>query len=310
VSCVHYDSRLDSRRVLVIGAVLGGLGAAPGCGQSSQSAPDCLDVPDGDVVSGASLGQARQHITFTTTIDGAGYALEAMVYRPQDGNARHPFILLTHGRNGPNPKRNPLEVCSMSPLGEALAAKGYMVMMLVRRGYGASQGPDSEYLETAEDSGFAGAKDVIAGVEYMRGQADVDASKMLLMGHSQGGWVTLAASALSTDGVLGAVNLSGGINFQQEHGKSIRSSLVNEMHMFQSAQIFGADARVPSLWIYAENDNFRTDTVRGWLSGFQQAGGQAALVVKPAYSSGGHYATWQPAVIMDDLMAFFAARGF
>jgi len=91
-------------------------------------------------------------------------------------------------------------------------------MMLVRRGYGASQGPDSEYLETAEESGFAGAKDVIAGVEYMRGQPDVDASKMLLMGHSQGGCVTLAASALAADGVLGAVNLSGGINFQQEHG--------------------------------------------------------------------------------------------
>jgi dienelactone hydrolase len=215
--------------------------------------------------------------------------------------------LLTHGRNGPNPTRNPLEVCSMSPLGEALAAKGYVVMMLVRRGYGASQGPDSEYLETAEASGFAGAKDLIAGVEYMRGQPDVDASKIFLVGHSQGGWVTLAASALSTDGVLGAVNLSGGINFQQEHGNSIRSSLVNEMHMFHSAQIYGAAARVPSLWIYAENDNFRTDSVRGWLSGFQQAGGQATLAVKPAYSTDGHFSTWQPAVIMDDLMAFFAA---
>ena len=298
------------RRVLLTGVVLGGLCAAPGCEQSFQCSPDCLGVPDGDVQSDASLGQSRQHITFTTTIDGASYALEAMVYRPQDGNARHPLVLLTHGRNGPNPTRNPLEVCGMSPLGEALAARGAIVMMLVRRGYGASQGPDSEYLETAEESGFAGAKDVIAGVEYMRGQPDVDASKMLLMGHSQGGWVTLAASALAADGVLGAVNLSGGINFQQEHGKNIRSSLANEMHMFHSAQIYGVAARVPSLWIYAENDNFRTDSVRGWLSGFREAGGEATLAVKPAYGSNGHFSTWQPQVIMDDLMAFFAARGW
>ena len=301
---------MSIRVILVFGAMLWGLFAAPGCGQPHQNSSDCVGVSDGGVLSDASLGQAPQHITFTATIDGANYTLEAMVYRPQDGNARHPFVLLTHGRNGPNPARNPLEVCAMSPLSEALAAKGYMVMMLVRRGYGASQGPDSEYLETAEASGFAGAKDVIAGVEYMRGQPDVDASKMLLMGHSQGGWVTLAASALSTDGVLGAVNLSGGINFQQEHGTSIRSSVVNEIHMFHSAQIYGAAARVPSLWIYAENDNFRTDSVRSWLSGFQQAGGEATLAVKPAYGTDGHSSTVEPAVIMDDLMAFFAARGW
>jgi predicted esterase len=145
----------------------------------------------------------------------------------------------------------------------------------------------------------------------MRKQPGVDASRMALMGHSQGGWVTLAASTLPIDGVLGAVNLSGEINFQQEHGAAIRTSPVNEVHMYHSAQIYGAAASVSSSWIYAENDNFRTDSVRAWLSGFQQAGGTATLAITPAYGTGtdGHISTAQPAVIMDKLTSFFGAIG-
>lgn len=273
-----------------------------GCVQGGAPGPGCA-------VAGVP-GQSLRGVTFDATIDGTPYTLEAMIYQPDDDSA-HPLVLLSHGRNGPSPARNPQQVCGLAPLARALAARGYVVMNLVRRGYGNSDGPDSEYLETAEDSAFAGAKDVASGVEYMRTQPGVDASRVALVGHSQGGWVTLAASTLPIDGLLGAVNLSGGINFQQEHGTTIRSSPVNEMHMFHSARVFGAAARAPSAWLYAENDNFRIDSVRAWRSAFEQAGGTATLTVTPARGTGteGHNSTVEPDVILDDVTSFFASVG-
>ncbi len=78
-------------------------------------------------------------ITFTVHIEGKDYRLEAKIYKPEDSD-RHPMVVMTHGRVGPTPARNPKEVNNYAPICTALAAKGYVVTMVVRRGYGNSDG--------------------------------------------------------------------------------------------------------------------------------------------------------------------------
>jgi dienelactone hydrolase len=231
-----------------------------------------------------------------------------MLYHPQDGRKFHPLVLITHGRNGPNPQPNPRQAEGYRQLNTVLAEHGYEVMMLVRRGYGNSQGPDSEFLYTAEESGLAGAKDVKAAIDYMCHQAAIDCNHIVIMGQSQGGWVALAASTIPIKGVLGAVNISGAVNFKQGAGLGIRSKTVEDL-LKASASAFGHNAKVPTLWIYAENDNHLPDTVKAWFAAYIESGGKGRLAVKPAYKDRGHAIVTEPALYIDDIFSFFKEIG-
>lgn len=250
-----------------------------------------------------------ERINFTASIDGQDYRLEAMLYQPQDGKKRHPLVVITHGRNGPNPPVNPRQLESYRQLNSVLAEHGYEVVMLVRRGYGNSQGPDSEFLYTAEESGLAGAKDVKAAVNFMLTQADVDVDHIVIMGQSQGGWVALAASTIPMKGVLGAVNISGAVNFKQGLGLGIRSRAVEEF-LRDSARAYGQNAKVPTLWIYAANDNHLPDAVNAWFETYIKSGGRGRIAIKPPYKSKGHAIVNEPALYVDDIFSFFDEIGF
>ena len=62
-------------------------------------------------------------ITFAAHIEGKDYRLEAKIYKPEDSE-RHPAVVMTHGRAGPTPARNPQEGNNHAPICGALATKG------------------------------------------------------------------------------------------------------------------------------------------------------------------------------------------
>jgi dienelactone hydrolase len=245
-----------------------------------------------------------ENITFTASIDGQEYLLEGKLYKPQTAKKQHPLVVMTHGRNGSNPLRDSNQIEGYKALNTTLAEKGYLVMMLVRRGYGNSQGPDSEFLHTAAESGLAGAKDVKCAIQYMRKRPDVINDKIVVMGQSQGGWIALASSTVDIEGVVGAVNISGAINFGQGKGLGIRSLEV-EGHLEECSKIFGKTARVPVLWIYAENDNHLPSSVKNWFSAFESNGGKGSLVIKSPYKDNGHMIVTEPRLYVNDLYRFF-----
>jgi dienelactone hydrolase len=259
--------------------------------------------------SHASAAIKKEIIVFSNLIDGKNYRQEAMFYIPLDGKEQHPLIIMTHGRNGPYPKINEREVSGLRELNQALANRGFLVMMLVRRGYGNSEGPDSEFLDTAEESGLAGAQDIKGAVNYMRTRPEVLIDRVAIIGQSQGGWVSLASSTLDMKGVLGAVNISGAINFRKGAGRPVRDSAVED-HLENSAKIYGKSARVPMLWIYAENDNHLPDPVRKWFNAYVEAGGKGRLVIKPPYKNQGHSIVREPDLYIEDILSFFKEIGF
>jgi dienelactone hydrolase len=256
-----------------------------------------------------ALAQVRtERIEFANLIEGKKYNQEAMLYIPLDGKAQHPLIVMTHGRNGPFPKRNENQVRALQGLSNALASKGFLVMMLVRRGYGNSEGPDSEFLDTAAESALAGAQDVKGAVEYMAGRPDVLKERIVIIGQSQGGWVSLASSTVNMEGVLGTVNISGAVNFKKYAGRPIRDSAVED-HLADCAGVYGKSSRVPVLWIYAENDNHLPDAVGKWFSAFTKSGGKGRLVIKPPYKDKGHDIVGEPRLYIDDILIFLKEIG-
>jgi hypothetical protein len=74
----------------------------------------------------------------------------------------------------------------------------------------------------------------------------------------------------------------------------------------------GKTARVPMLWIYAENDMyFGPDLPREWFKAFEQEGGVGRFIELPPQGDDGHLtfsrspSVWKPLVL-----DFLRARGF
>ncbi len=87
-------------------------------------------------------------------------------------------------------------------IAEVLVNNGVAVLLTDKRGSGASAGD-------WRVAGFADlADDALAGVEFLRSRREVDASRIGLVGLSQGGWVAPLAAARS-EAVAFVINISG-----------------------------------------------------------------------------------------------------
>ncbi len=245
---------------------------------------------------------------FIATIDNKDYQLEAMIYRPSD-NYMHPLIIMNHGRNGKYASVYSNESKTLSTLCSALAEKGYVVMLLVRRGYGNSQGPDSELKETAVTSGLEACKDVKSAIIFMKQKSYVTKDKIVVIGHSQGGWVALASSTQKIDGLLGTVNLCGGTNYENMGSGKINEEV--QSHWIWASGILGEKNIVPTLWIYSENDrNHPVRYVNKMFEAFEKSGGKGKLIIKPPYKDNGHYIMGEPDLFINDILDFFKSIDF
>ncbi|HWA27012.1 MAG TPA: immunoglobulin domain-containing protein [Lacunisphaera sp.] len=254
-----------------------------------------------------NVGVQQQYVTFPAHIDGRDYQLECMLYRPAD-TERHPLVVFSHGRNGPNPVRDPNTVNAYAEICRALAAEGCVVAYFVRRGYGNSEGADTELQDTAVLSGLEAAKDYLGAVEYWRTKEFVLPDRVVLMGQSQGGWAVLASATVRMPGVLGAVNISGGTNYRLMGTGAVTSAVQD--HWVAGCDSLGRDAVVPSFWIYSENDqSISGPTARRMFNAFS-AHGVAWLLMLPAYGSNGHAIVGQPDLFLPQLIDFLATIGF
>jgi hypothetical protein len=207
-------------------------------------------------------------------------------------------IVKTHDRNGPRPRRNKNEVFGFYNLNIELASRGNAVLHLVRRGYGASDGEDCEYLETPAQSGLAAAEDLAAGVKFLKLFPGVEEDGIIIMGASQGGWAALSSANLGIEGVILTVNLCGGTNYS-----TMGIGLINnkvQQDWINGCSELGTDAQTPSLWIYSENDrNHPPEYVKSMFNAYNNAGGQAILHILPPFGDNGHYFVRNPELYID-----------
>jgi dipeptidyl aminopeptidase/acylaminoacyl peptidase len=152
-------------------------------------------------------GLARLPLRLTVRgLDGHAKTLEALVVRP-NGLGPYPLVLITHGMpraSADIPLERP-EIYSGPAI--VFAQRGYAAVVVLRSGYGQSAGPFMEALgpcaaRTYREAGNAAAADVLAALTVLRKEPWVDPARVLLVGHSMGGFAVLAASAANPPGVL------------------------------------------------------------------------------------------------------------
>lgn len=218
--------------------------------------------------------------------------------------ARLPFVVLLHGRDGDGAQRARLALPVYPANVRYFAARGFAVIVPLRVGYGLSGGPDVEYSGACDDKHYAAAVAPAATqvrqlLEFVRGLPYVDGNRGLIVGESFGGMVALAIAAQPPPGLRGVVNIEGG-----DGGDSVQrpDEPCSPGMLRDTFAIYGRTARIPSLWLYSENDRLWGNRYpREWFAAFAAAGGGGAFTALPADRNNGHFIfsrnalAWQPA---------------
>lgn len=227
--------------------------------------------------------------------------LEAMLVRPS-GNGRYPLALLSHGTPRDETERPGTSPYRLYQQAIEFARRGFAALVVIRRGYGTSGGQYSEsggpcanrdYLRSAR----ASAEDLRAAIRAMQYRSDVATNGMIAVGVSAGGFASIALAADAPGGLVAAISFAGG------RGSRAEDDVCDEDALVRAFAALGRTSRIPTLWIYAENDKFfRPDLAHRMYAAFTAAGGRAQLIDAPSFGDDGHtlfslgVALWTPMV--------------
>ncbi len=234
-------------------------------------------------------GTLREEI-HRVAVPGTDQRIAVTTFRPQ-GAGPFPWLVLSHGTGDSSVNRSIGRYRNL-PLIRKWIERGFAVVVVVRRGYGASDGwrivddygscGNSDFLGAAE--GAAG--DILAAAAWARQFADLDQKRWLLVGQSAGGFASIHAASKQPAGLLAVLNFAGGRGGdpRTRPGEPCAAERLGEV--FEAA---GAKTAVPVLWHYAENDLFFGPRVsRHWFDRFVRAGGKGEYVLQSAFAPNGH----------------------
>lgn len=230
-------------------------------------------------------------------------ALEVYVDTP----GKHPLALLTHGTAITQEERMQLTPWAQLPQALWFARRGYVAIVIVRRGYGNSGGKEDgthggcNAHGSFQEAGEAAADDLRAAVSYAEKQMpEADTSQVVSAGVSTGGFTQVALAAKPPAGLKAAISFAGG------RGGDGKGHLCDESGVVNAFKSFGKHARVPMLWIYAENDEwFPPEYAKKFQAAYEGAGGTDEFVLAPPDGDDGHHlyshvAAWSKTV--DDFL--------
>ena len=256
-------------------------------------------------------GIIREPLRLDVTLpDGTRASLEALVTRP-DRPGRFPLAMINHGlpRDGEDAVRETPEAYSGPAI--VFAQHGYAAMVVNRRGFGFSSGlPDLMVLGACSDRdygrvGHAWAADIVAALASLRHEPWVEPDRVVLIGHSAGGFAALSAATDALPGVIGIIDFAGGIGSPREGFVCQPERLLATMHDF------GTLTHIPSLWIFARNDGFFAPAIaRQMFDAYTASGAPAQFDAAPPFDGDGHllifsaaFAPWWPrvAAFLDEL---------
>lgn len=215
--------------------------------------------------------------------------LRATVFRPPGDDALRPVVIINHGTSEAARLAQAMPVFYW--LSRWFVERGYAVVLPERRGHGATGGDLAEAAGTCSDpdhfrSGQIAADDIEAVVRFVRRQQFADPQRILVAGVSTGGWASLALAARNPEGVRAVVNFAGG---RGGHAGGRANAVCGAGRLVEAAASYGKTAKIPTLWLYAQNDSyFAPSLAQRMAKAFTTAGGRAELHVLPPYADDGH----------------------
>jgi dienelactone hydrolase len=227
---------------------------------------------------------------------------------------RHPLVVLTHGTSGDPEVRAHVTPWGQLPQAEWFAERGYVAIVVARRGYGRSSGQQDSanggcgprggsFYQTGE----ASADDLRAVMDFARSLPEVDADTMLSAGVSTGGFAQVALSANPPKGLKAAISFAGGRGGDGHEHNCNLSGVIDAFHDFgKEAHKHG---EVPMLWIYAQNDHwFPPAMAQQFDAAYKKGGGANQFVMAPPDGDDGHHLYTHVAAWSDTVTAFLKAQ--
>jgi dienelactone hydrolase len=243
------------------------------------------------IVTGAALPvSASGFLTqdLRIAVPGSGKAgLEAVLVRPNEPG-RYPLALINHG-SPRNPQDRPeMSPMQMWPMAIEFARRGWAAVIVLRRGYGGSGGGWAETYGGCsnaryDNAGRAGAADLRAAIAELAKRADVDATRVISVGVSAGGFAIVALTEDPPPRLVAAISFAGG------RGSMADDRVCSEEHLIDAFRSFGRHSKTPMLWVYADNDHFFSPRLAAkFKDAFVAGGGQVDLVMTGPFGNDGH----------------------
>jgi dienelactone hydrolase len=232
-------------------------------------------------------------------------SIKVTVFR-DDANPRPaPVLVLNHGRAIQPEARARMGRVRLLEASRFFVARGFIVAVPTRVGYGVSGGPDVEDTGVCTRKNYppayaASAEQALAALAAVRERPDAAKDRAIIMGQSFGGATAVAVASMNPSGVQATINFAGGGggNPETQPQRPCVPQLLERMF-----KAYGQTARIPMLWVYAENDMYFGPTLpREWYDAYVSHGAPAEFVLFPPQGDDGHQLfyrfqpVWQPKV--------------
>jgi dienelactone hydrolase len=220
-----------------------------------------------------------------------GHPSHAVLFRPP-GDGPFPLALIAHATSQNVLRRAQMPRPEYRALAAWLVARGFAVLVPERPGHGATGG---KYLEDQggcdeadyAKSGRATAEVIGAAMGFMRTQPFVRSDRMVVIGHSAGGWGALALANEDPKNIAAIIVFAPG---RGGRANDFPNRVCAPHTLMAAAAEFGKGARVPVTWLVAANDSYFSPALSRQLAdAFRDAGGKVDFRVLGAYGSEGHW---------------------
>ena len=226
----------------------------------------------------------ESHAFLHVVIDGKPYRLDSLVVKAVGAKGPLPIALITGGtgRSPAEIRRETVE--NYAPRARDLALRGWLAVVVIRRGIGQSDGSLAKdrcgRLHVEQDLGQA-TDDLQAAIDVVKKRPDVDPSRIIAIGTSTGGASVVALGARNPPGLVGVVSFSGGLRFNCTGWDD---------KLVEAYEKYGSASHVPNFWLYARNDSiFGPDIAERLSTVFQAGGGNVTLREFDPFGKEGHF---------------------
>jgi dienelactone hydrolase len=229
-----------------------------------------------------NLVEKRQY--FTVTIGDRVVRLEGLTVKRADAPGRLPVALLTHGKLPTASRMLEQHATNLRAQARDLAERGWLAVVVMRRGFGASDGPMAAPITCRSPSMMdffqADADDLEATLKVVAKRPDADPNRIIAIGASAGGAAVTALAARNPKGLAAVISISGGLRFDTCNRDNL---------LVAAMSAFGKTSRVPNLWVYAKNDKlFDPALVYRMHAAFLAGGADVKLVMLNPLGRNGH----------------------
>src|SRR5882672_12095653 len=224
----------------------------------------------------------------------------AYVVRPV-GNGPFPLVIMNHGVALNPRERSFFPIVEFRDAAIWFARKGYMVVAPTGSGYGAAAldvperglyGPFFSKIGSCDNPNFSDAGQAVALldkwiIDYMADQKLTVPDNVVVVGQSAGGWAAIALSSRNLPSVRAIITFAAGRG-GRVGGKPNNNCAPDKL--VEATGEFGRTARVPMLWIYAENDTFFGPALSKKMhEAYTGAGGSADYHMLLPFGNDGHF---------------------